>query len=385
MDTVSGNLGVDFRVRERRLNWIEAGIGFSSQEQLRFIGEWGTRNLFDTGMRFAINSRTDLDLQGNVQTLLRNHQTDLILNKSHIFGTLWELQPALSYIHIREATVEEFQYRQNIMRAALSIRRRFGDLRNQVVTSIENRWVFNESDPRIIDPLLSIDSYQTRLLTGFVERDTRNDFFSPNRGGYQRALLQFAQVAADENSDFVKISLANSRFRDFPVDDWVLGTRFQLGYAVPTTQAPSDSIPEVVQIPTEDRFFLGGANSVRGYDQNALDGRIDFREGAPEGGLVEILFNVELRVPLVWKLGLVTFLDAGNVWQDSRQLSLERFVPHGDPNKVDPLDVRYAYGFGLRLATPVGPIRLDYARKWNQPVISPEGRDRWRVALGQAF
>ena len=387
LDTLTGEVDVEFRVRERKLQWVEAGVGYNSQEQLRFTGEWGWRNFIRSGTRFAINNRTDIDLSGRVKTLVRDSQTDFILNRAHIPWVSWETQLVPSYIYIREATAEGFEYQQDIIRGALSIRRRFGDLRNQFATAFENRWVWNNADSgaAAADPQLQRDFYQTRLISGFVERDTRNDFFSPTAGGYQRALLQWAGGALGGNNSFIKSSVSGSGFRRVPVKKWSVATRIQLGYTVPTIADPSPDQIEVELIPTEDRFYLGGSTTVRGYKQDQIDGRVLAQPGLPEGGLAEWLFNVELRIPLFWRFGLVTFLDSGGVWQDKRLISLDRWIPHSDPNNVEQNDVRYTYGVGLRFATPVGPVRVDYARKWNQPAESLGGKDDWHLALGQAF
>ena len=179
--------------------------------------------------------------------------------------------------------------------------------------------------------------------------------------------------------------MTGTGFRTVPVDKWSVATRLQLGYTIPTIADPSPDQIEVELIPTEDRYYLGGSTTVRGYRQDQIDGRVLAEPGLPEGGLAEWLFNVELRIPLVWRFGLVGFLDSGGVWQDKRLISLERWIPHSDPNNVQQNDVRYTYGVGLRFATPVGPIRVDYARKWNQPVRSLGGKDDWHFALGQAF
>jgi len=76
-------------------------------------------------------------------------------------------------------------------------------------------------------------------------------------------------------------------------------------------------------------------------------------------------------------LGGVLFLDAGNVWADSRGFRLN--------------DLRYAIGPGLRYQTPIGPIRFDFGWQLNpEPDLlvngSPQTR-RWRVhfSIGQAF
>lgn len=393
LDTTTDRVSVGFQVRERRLRWFETGIGVSSQELVRLTGEWGTRNFLGSGMRFTATSRTDLDFTKRLSTLLDQHRTDLILNRSHLLGTNWEGQPGVFYLYDREKIEDVGEYEQNIVGVQLSTRRRFGDLRNQIVFGLENRWVNNNAPPlvRENDPQLYRERYTTRLLSGRVERDTRNDFFNPSGGSYQNVRAEIAGGALGGNNGFFKTTLGNVRFRGLPLDNWVLATRIQAGYIVPSskdsTVAGRPVASQVELIPSEDRYLLGGANTVRGYAQDALDGRprTDATTTAAEGGLVSLMANVELRIPLFWRLGVVGFLDAGNVWQDRHDITVRRLVPHGNRAEADFKDLRYAYGLGLRLMTPVGPLRVDYARKWNFPLEESEGRDRWHVAIGQAF
>jgi outer membrane protein insertion porin family len=255
--------------------------------------------------------------------------------------------------------------------------------------------VENQAEPaaREADPQLFRESYQTRLISGWVERDTRNAFFDPTRGSYQNGLIQFAGGALGGNNGFLKGTVGNIRFRGLPIGSWILATRVQVGYIIPsdkdTTVAGKPITSRVELIPLEDRYLLGGANSVRGYAQDGLDGQTGTSLAAGgtagEGGLAQLLVNIEVRVPLFWRLGAVGFLDAGNVWQDRKAITWERFVPHGSRRDVESEDLRYSYGLGIRLGTPVGPFRIDYARKWNQPESNEEGRDRWHVAIGHAF
>jgi outer membrane protein assembly factor BamA len=405
LDTLKDEVTVRFRVRERRLHWYEAGIGVSSQELIRLTGGWGSRNFLGSGMRFAINTRTDLDPTDRVPGLLDEHRTEAILNRSHLFGTAWEGQPTVFFLHDREAidfrdvdaegdTVStRAVYRQNIVGLGASTRRRFGDLRNQVVLSLENRWVNNDADPRArdTDPQLFRNAYQTRLISAWIERDSRNAFFNPTRGSYQNALFQVAGGALGGNNAFFKQTVGTIQLLRMPVGSWTLASRVQLGYIIPSsgdsTVAGKPIDTQVELIPNEDRYLLGGANTVRGYEQDELDGVVAgaIRTEAQRGGLALVLMGTELRFPLLGRLSGVAFLDAGNVWQDRRFLTLDRFVPHQDRNEVNPLDVRYSYGLGVRFNTALGPIRIDYARKWNLPETYERGKDAWHVALGHAF
>jgi outer membrane protein assembly factor BamA len=105
-------------------------------------------------------------------------------------------------------------------------------------------------------------------------------------------------------------------------------------------------------------FFMGGVDSLRGFLQDSLVPEdIAKRLLNPSSGLVlndvvirggDIFFNprAELRVPLGGSIETALFVDAGNLWTD--------------PTRVNPLDLRYAVGTGLRIATPIGPLVFDY-------------------------
>ena len=96
--------------------------------------------------------------------------------------------------------------------------------------------------------------------------------------------------------------------------------------------------------------------------------------GNPEGGQSTALANIELRRPIFGIVSAVLFLDAGLVEADG-------FNFNGS-------DLRYSTGGGIRIDTPVGPLRLDVGYKLNPP-DNPDGTgmDRWRVHfnIGHAF
>jgi outer membrane protein assembly complex protein YaeT len=114
-------------------------------------------------------------------------------------------------------------------------------------------------------------------------------------------------------------------------------------------------------IPPDQRFYAGGPNDVRGFERNELGPVIyvvragfanvpDSVRVAATGGNTFVLGNVEMRVPspiFSSRLRLATFVDAGGVWQ--RQGAQAGRV------------VRVTPGVGIRIATPLGPARLDVA------------------------
>ncbi len=396
MDTLRDRVAVDIRLRERKMSRAEAGVGISSQERIRVGGGWSTRNLMGTGSRFGISSRVDLDLTDRLPSPVDEWRTDTFVNIPHAFLGRWELQPSLSFVYdvgvlfVTDTLGTEIgrgEWTQNAAGVSLSTRRVLGSPRNQLLLSIGNRWVFNSADSIAADndPQLYRESYVTRSLSGRIDLDDRNNFFEPTAGGYYDLFLETAGGALGGNNSFYKGNVGVAQFGLPPRVGPVLAARVLAGYI----HAADDSLvggrpvsSKVQTIPVEDRYFLGGGNTVRGYFQNELDGTLG-QPGVGPGGLVQWLTNLEARWRLFGRFGAVGFLDMGNVWVDEAQFTLDSFFPHSDPEKVEPTDVRYSYGLGLRFSTPLGPVRLDYARKWNY--LPGEDRDRIHFAIGHAF
>ena len=116
-------------------------------------------------------------------------------------------------------------------------------------------------------------------------------------------------------------------------------------------------------IPFFEQYFLGGADSLRGYDTDRF------------WGSNLALFQGELRIPLSNKdnnFQIVALLDAGDAWNSIYQQQGLR--QHTN------FSLSYDYGLGIRLVTPIGPIRLDYAIP-----KSGDGSGRTQFSIGQSF
>jgi|GEM_PF-900815 len=101
-----------------------------------------------------------------------------------------------------------------------------------------------------------------------------------------------------------------------------------------------------------DRFFVGGSDSIRGYEDRQFSGA-DY-----------LLGNMELRKDLSRVVGVTFFVDSGDAWGcDGSSLS-----------------IKSSYGLGLRINTPLGPFRLDYGF----PMSSGDS-PRPHFAIGQSF
>ena len=118
-------------------------------------------------------------------------------------------------------------------------------------------------------------------------------------------------------------------------------------------------------IPVEDRFYSGGSNSIRGWNRSQLGPKRP--SGTPVGGKSIFESNIEARYHLFWRLSYVVFLDAGNVWRNSYQYKLN--------------DLAYAVGNGIRVETPIGPVRFDIGF----PIWNEKKSPQFFISVGQAF
>ena len=114
-------------------------------------------------------------------------------------------------------------------------------------------------------------------------------------------------------------------------------------------------------------FNAGGSNTVRGYPEDSLSA-INIADFAL-GGTDLLVLNTEVRFPITKRFGAAAFLDAGNTFASIRDLTLGSLA--------------LGVGAGVRVRTPLAPLRLDVAH----PFSNEYGRRGLRVhfSIGQMF
>ena len=136
-------------------------------------------------------------------------------------------------------------------------------------------------------------------------------------------------------------------------------------------------------VPATERFFSGGGTSHRGFGERKLSpfvqGEVDGDHRiVPYGGAALLETGIEARVPITsWRkigIGAVMFFDGGDVTEE--------------PEQIDPLNLHWAVGAGLRFHTIVGPVRADLGYRLNRygPMEpAPGSRFAFHLSLGEAF
>ncbi len=209
-----------------------------------------------------------------------------------------------------------------------------------------------EEDPKLQDIKLSSVGFD-------LIRDARDDPFNPKKGTYSSMDWRVYSTAIASEADFVKAYLQGSHFKDLG-KDIVLASSIRLG--------ASDAFSDTEVVPLSRRFFAGGDSTLRGFERDEVGPKDPFT-GEPIGGEAVFLINEELRFTLFANLMGVLFYDAGNVY-----FSLE---------DLDPFDLRHVVGVGLRVKTPIGPLRFEYGRKIDRK--EGESHGEFFVSIGQPF
>lgn len=215
----------------------------------------------------------------------------------------------------------------------------------------------------IIDLVEELDNnIVTSSISTTLSYDSRDRLFNPTEGANHSLTVEYAGLGG--NVGFTKYIAELGQY--FPLFWGTVGfLHAKAGYV--------DDI-EGKKLPDYEKFYLGGINSLRGFEWRdiCLKEKDEDGEEVDVGGYKFLQFNVEFLVPLLKKAGVVgvLFYDTGNVY--------------GKSDNFDFGGLRQSAGFGIRWYSPMGPIRLE-----NGYILDPEGKEsssgRWEFTIGSAF
>jgi len=394
IDSVTHVADVHLTVRERKMAWVDAGLGYGTLDQVRLTSEWGHRNIGREGIHFIVTGRMGVIVRPVLPVSrwkLGNRRVDASLSQPWIFGTRTQTTLGGYAEQVVQTQTGDRRFLEIPLRAygaALAFRRDLS-LFTRGTLSFEHRHVISDSASLPLATGVESKSYTTRRVGLSLERDTRVNPFDPKGGSDLIGNITVAGGVLQGSARFLKFSGTATTYR--PIRHRItLALRFQGGYVNPFGHyaARSDTLHELDLIPLEDRFVTGGASSVRGYFENEIGFRIAPPDSGLRGGEVLLQGSVEARFPLIWVLGGAVFMDAGNVWERPQDITVQRLFTVTGPG-AGYSDMRYSVGAGVRIGTPVGPIRFDYG--WKLRRAKPEERDlsatrgTFHFSLGQAF
>lgn len=327
-------------------------VGYGSFAGLIVGTSYRDRNLFGYGRPFSTS----------VEYSSRGYKGEVVVEDPYLFDTEFHLKVrlfALTY-DFEGYDKDEFGIRFDLDRQITKTYRAGGvfSSRHVDVTSASIDSIF-----------LGDTSYLVNTI-GFTQSlDLRKSPLVAPRGLVVDHTFDYAGEAVGSEIEFVRSTGRISYFLPFAKDDkvvrinplvaeeeipgwerWFRRTMLAFGARAGVIQSVNGDI-----LPIDERFFNGGANSVRSFAERELG---PMNRGNPIGGEFFTVFNIEYIFPVYGELQLAIFGDAGNLLLRAEDASFD--------------DMRFAVGLGLRYQLPIGPLRIDYG-------VNPNRRD------GEAF
>lgn len=336
-------------VKEKDPNSLTYGIGYGTEETYRTKIIWTNRN-FLGGARIL---RTEAKHAGKILPL----KLEVKLSQPFFLDNQNNLTVRPYFVWQDEESYES----KKIGIEAIFDRQLTKETNFYVTTKVERDTVRAKSID--LENELSDFYFKSVVKTGVV-RNTTNKLFAPTEGTISKFEIEESGLLYKSNFNYYKASVGFRVYKEV-FENFVLASRISVG-----TMKPHGSSRNT---PVDERFYSGGANSVRGWQRQALGPRNfseDSDELIPVGGNSKIEGNFEQRFPIYKDLSGALFLDYGNVWSDW--------------NGFKPTDLKFAWGTGLRYSTPIGPIRLDFAWKINKQKVD-SGSFAFFLSIGNAF
>lgn len=340
-----GIMNILVKVKEKFTGAISIGGGYSSDDGLFTSGEVIQRNFQGRGQYLALKGH------------LGQSTTRFVASFTEPW--LWD-RPVSGGIDIYNWAREYSDFDKDAVGARIRTGMAFGKYSKlNLYYTLENVEVTNVSD-NSSEYLLSQEGENLKsAITIGLERDSTDHPFLPTKGSVNALSVETSAGFLGSESDFVKAEVQSGWF--FPIFWKFVGfVRGEAGQIWELEGRPDNSA-----VPIYERFFLGGINSLRGFQW----GDVGPREGDDIiGGMQYVETTVELLFPLYEKMGMrgVLFFDAGSATESGWDL-----------------DMRYDAGVGVRWNSPLGPLRLE----WGYNLDKREGEDpfQWQFSAGAFF
>jgi len=348
VDTAKGSaddkMKLNIAVTEKDTGAFSFGAGYGNIENLFLTGSISERNLFGRGqtlsLRGQFGSKTtrftlsftepwlfDIPLSAGADVYNWNYSFSTY-DKDSIGGNLRLGYPVIDYTRVYLTYTYDIADIKNISDdAADSVKRDAGENIKSSIT--------------------------TRL--GY---DSRNDLFHPTHGSTHSLSYEFAGLGGTVG--FNKV---------IGETGWYIPLVWKL---VGVLHGKAGYVKELegMNLPDYEKFYMGGIDSLRGFDRGDLSPRDD--NGSEVGGTKFVQANTEIRFPLVPQAGVygVVFFDTGDIYGEGEDLALD--------------NLRESAGCGIRWLSPMGPIRLEYG--W---ILDPKPTDNntgaWEFSMASAF
>ncbi|MGE4560529.1 MAG: outer membrane protein assembly factor BamA [Desulfobulbus sp.] len=343
---IENQMDVVVDVKEKSTGQFSIGAGYSSSESVLFMGEISEDNIFGTGNRLSLAASTsskttkynltftnprimDSQVSGSINLFNWEHEYD-DFTKDSTGGS----------VRLGHPLFEEWRIYYGYSLADTDITDIDDNASSYIKKSADINW---ESSVNLT-----------------LVRDTRDKIFSPTQGSRNSISVDYAGGPLGGDAEFTKVEASSSWY--FPLF-W--STVFHVkGAAGQAFENESDKLP------VYEHFFLGGMNSIRGFESASISPRDPLTDDKIGGdkmwyGTVAIIF------PLIKDMGMDAeiFHDFGNVYDVD--------------DDWDFSDYKKTAGVGILWASPLGPLRLAWG--FNLDKKDDEDSSNWDFSMGGTF
>ncbi len=337
---------VDVEVEEKATGSFSAGAGYSSVDKVIAMLSVSQRNFLGYGYQ--------LSLQANFGSTRTTYA--FTFNNPRVFDS-----DVYAGFDLYNTQVSYTSYDKKAVGTALKLGRSYGDeWRIRGIYRWEDATIKNVDE--FASPITKAQEGRRVIssITSLLIYDSRDNPWEAHSGAKADASIEWADHYLGGDTAYIKYDLDATKY--YPL--WwehVISFHGRIGFLQPLRGDP---------IPIDERYTLGGINSVRGFDSRSI-GPADPETGDVIGGDKQLLFNAEYLFPLIKeaKVRGVVFFDAGNAWDTG-----QRYLSTG---------LRTSAGAGVRWMSPMGPLRLEWG--YNLEPRDGEAQSQWEFTVGGFF
>lgn len=353
-------LNIDVNVKEKATGTFSIGGGYSSLDGIVGQGSIQQSNLFGYGIK----------ANASISIGKKSSTYNLGVTDPYFLDSKWSLGG-----DVYRSEREYVDYTKRSTGGDIKGGYQLTDtLSTFLLYKYEKYDIFKESAAlletrRLYPDIVSENDGTTSSVTASISRNTTDYRLDPSSGMTNSLSVEFAGLGG--TSRFLRYITQTSQY--VPVG---FGTVFML-------RGTFGYIQEIgKKISIDEKFYLGGINTIRGYASRTVSpyvltttydviGNVNGQQRAYIGGDTEVVFNAEYTVPLLKDSGVkgVVFFDVGNA--------------------VDGIGKAFSgmlssYGLGIRWASPIGPLRLEYGIPIN-PRADIDKKGKLEFSIGSFF
>ncbi|MCA9400477.1 MAG: outer membrane protein assembly factor BamA [Candidatus Omnitrophica bacterium] len=349
------------QVKEAKTGTFSFGGGFSTVDKIVGFIEIEQRNFDFTNWPTFTGGGQHLSLRAETGSTRNNYK--LSFTEPWIFDH--PISGGFDAYRLERDREEDTGYAYDEERTGGGIR--FGKQFTEYVSAgvnygIEEVTIENFED-NVSAALLAEEGTNVVSVLGFnISRDTRDNVYSPTKGLYLFSKVDVAGGALGGDKDFIRSESSASYYVPLKFKS-VIEFKLRAGVV--------DAYGDSYEVPIFERFFVGGARTIRGYEERQV-GPLDPNTNDPVGGESMFVGNIEYTIPLIEYVKLAAFFDTGNVWVDVNDFGMKGSLKSGT-------------GVGLRVKTPIGPINLDYGYPLNDEPGEDKRSGKFYFSVSRGF